>query len=350
MGEIMKLPAIAMLALTGVISIACQPVTIKNSNTTIQNETVIPRTPEAYENAGNTWGEKLRTLGVQPCANNPNCVVNTEFVRFLKGGSQNFYFTVHDQLKKSFQNGFRLGYQERSADLVLGPNITAAAKSVGEENGSAFERLAGSMIDDEQALARKISNQFSAYTTESEKSLRKGIDVFKDLLAEGSPADRKAFEAAFRCNYRSDMASKLREVSRKSYVSIKPGVENLQVSCSDEVTLKQRMVKIHVVNKATGNEYSNHPSNATYTMNYKVLSENDLWQRLYQRALFEVGKELGSRLSHNLMERADAIEWLRRLSLALKRQSDKSHVRNGFIEDFVNGGRKYFDKMWSEAN
>jgi len=88
-----------------------------------------------YEEAGKWWGERHRKNGIQP-----GNVSDALFVDSLiepSEGSLDFFW-VRSDLKDAFKKGYRLGYQDRTADLVLGPYLTEAAAKIGGDSACNF--------------------------------------------------------------------------------------------------------------------------------------------------------------------------------------------------------------------
>ncbi len=155
------------------------------------------KSEEAYEADGKYWGERLRE---RPLASGET---SQEFVDFLVSGrrpgvsakedwaTSNYYFTVHTSLKQAFHKGFRKGYQEREADLILGPHIEKAAGKIGERNARFFGNDTKTYVADQ----KDYQNRFK-------ESLRNSVAIFMELIAEGSPADREKFKNSFLRTYK----------------------------------------------------------------------------------------------------------------------------------------------------
>jgi len=82
-----------------------------------------------YEKAGEWWGRRhwggdKNMKRLQPGDFDDAFIGELINVRGLD------YFWVHSDLKDAFVKGYRIGYQDRTADLVLGPNITKAAEKL----------------------------------------------------------------------------------------------------------------------------------------------------------------------------------------------------------------------------
>src|SRR6266568_7255822 len=106
------------------------------------------RTTASYMSEGRGWGKKLLDGNVKP-GKLDESLVNTLIGKNLD------YFNVHEDLKEAFKKGFRMGYEDRIADLVLGPHITEAAGRIGNRTGQdfvnviqAFEDGWGKTLDD----------------------------------------------------------------------------------------------------------------------------------------------------------------------------------------------------------
>jgi hypothetical protein len=88
-----------------------------------------------YEDAGNRWGERHRKLGAVPGTVSDTILVNA-LIDSTEGGLD--FFWIHADLKDAFKKGYRMGYQDRTADLVLGPYLTEAAAMIGGNSASNF--------------------------------------------------------------------------------------------------------------------------------------------------------------------------------------------------------------------
>ena len=73
--------------------------------------------------------------------------------------------------------------------------------------------------------------------------------------------------------------------------------------------------------------------------------------QIYKKSLFEVGIEMGQKLSHNLIPRPELLEWLRRTRTALRRDNlkeDINIIKNGFIKEYGRQGEEVFESMIKE--
>jgi len=103
------------------------------------------------------------------------------FIEALVGVSESGlgYFGAHADLKDAFMKGYRIGYQDRTADLVLGPYLTAAAGKIGQNSATGFVRVVN-------LFEESWANQ-----------LRNAVNIFVTLISEGSQADRERFMQSF---------------------------------------------------------------------------------------------------------------------------------------------------------
>jgi len=100
---------------------------------TQNNQFITPeKTAEGYEKAGLWWGQRHLQQGLRAGD------IDIPFVNELVNKASLDYFWVHSDLKDAFIKGYRLGYQDRTADLVLGPNVTSAAGLIGEITSQQF--------------------------------------------------------------------------------------------------------------------------------------------------------------------------------------------------------------------
>ena len=174
----------------------------------------LQKTQIAYENAGNYWGTLLKRQNRMPAtniandykvdvcqrvlkkrvaegnaeeqtsANNPvNNDLNADFVYNLFSNKKIDYFNVHSELKDSFKRGFRLGYEDRIADLVLGPHLATTAACIGMDTSQDFVN---------------VINEFENGWV---NTLLNAIKSFIVLISEGSQADRVDFINQFTAIY-----------------------------------------------------------------------------------------------------------------------------------------------------
>ncbi|MBU1054255.1 MAG: hypothetical protein KKC46_10545 [Proteobacteria bacterium] len=290
----------------------------------ISDKDYTAKTVEAYERAGNDWGEKLRLENYKPKQ------INNPFVEFLISGrrpdsdpkgdwrTSNYYFTVHLSLKKAFQDGFRKGFQDREADLVLGPHIEVAAGKIGKRNSEFFA----------EDVTKYVQDQMN-YQSRFKKALDNSVAIFKELIAEGSPADREKFKTSFISYYQNEVDNYLK--STNFYTANKSQYINLDF------------------NKGQIGEYEG----KLYTSIFGVLTAEEMWSLLYKKSLHMVGLEMGQTLSHNLITRSELLEWLRRTRTALRNSSIKqeiSIIESGFVEEYGRNGKSVFDSMLREIS
>lgn len=287
----------------------------------------IEKSVEAYERIGIEWGEKLRREGRQPNE------LNEDFVKFLLWGKRmipnsvddktasNFYFQVDATLKDAFKRGFRKGFESREADLVLGPHITAAAGKIAERNAAFFETDVKDYVLDQ----RKFQREFS-------RTLEKSVDIFKELIAEGSPADREKFKLSFKEEYK-----RLVEVYLKNtpfYVS--------EYKYAD----KSKYISTEFSKKRIPKWYRGD----FYKSFFGVLKVDEMWKLLYYRSLFAVGQEMGQKFGHNLIVRAELLDWLRRTRDLLSVQEMEMELGilyDGFDDEY-NKLAKNSEQVWKD--
>jgi hypothetical protein len=231
----------------------------------------ITKTVKTYEDEGIKWGRLHWNNGNQKRLE-PNSI-HMDFVIQLAERKGLDYFWIHSELKDAFRKGYRIGYQDRTADLVLGPNVSAAAEYIGDRVGNRFVKA---IEDFESAWAGAVMES---------------IDVFITLISEGSQVDREQF------------ISKFTEIYFKKYQKtqklLREG-ESLS-KISDGGTLLQL-------------DYSQ--GKLMGALNIPPVES--LKAQLYDQTFIVMGDELGRRFSNNLIKRPDLIDLLRRSKTALQ--------------------------------
>lgn len=270
-----------------------------------ERENRIERTASSFEEAGKKWGTKhwqeKRTAAYMS--------VDDTFVDALIDPNYLDFFWVHADLKNAFVKGYRLGYQDRTADLVLGPNLTAAAARIGKLTGKGF-------VD--------VINAFEKGWADT---LKRAIDVFITLISEGSQQDREKFITQFVDEYKvkyNDTQRMLKEGGFMTQVS--EGGTQLYIDYSKGKTLgaldipKPEILKTEI-----------------YHQTFKVM-----------------GDEWGRRFSTNLIKRDELIDLLRRSKTALDEVSpglagNLSTVKKAFINSYGTDAGNVFDGLIKDA-
>ncbi len=137
------------------------------------------KTIDAYLEVGKCWGHKhwKQTPRLKPGKK------DLSFVKALIDRKNLDFFWIHSDLKEAFKKGYRMGYEDRTADLVLGPHLEQAAIDIGHSISTEFVRV------------------IERFEKDWIETLRKAIDVFIVLIAEGSQADREGFIEEFNAIY-----------------------------------------------------------------------------------------------------------------------------------------------------
>lgn len=260
------------------------------------------KTVADYENAGIWWGKKHWNQKLQPNQ------VDNALVENLVSPTLD-YFWVHSDLKHAFVKGYRLGYQERTADLVLGPNLTAAAAYIGKLTAEDFVKT---VVTFEEGWA---------------KTVKKAIDVFIALISEGSQADRERFIAEFTVNYKGKY-------------------ENTQQ------ILKSGMVVTQVSQGGTM-LYLDYSKGKTLGA-LDIPSPDSLKTEIYHQTFKVMGDEWGRRFSTNLIKRDELIDLLRRSKTALEEvepylAGNLNIIRNAFINSYGTDAENVFDGLKNAA-
>lgn len=274
------------------------------NNINFNNGFYVPQKNAAdYEKAGLWWGklhwqQKLKAGDI-----------DDKFVSELVNEKSLDYFWIHSDLKEAFVKGYRLGYQDRTADLVLGPNVTAAAQLIGRLTGDRF-------VD--------VINTFERGWAET---LKRAIDVFITLISEGSQADREKFIAQFIEIYSHKYADTQKMLKEGGHLTqISEGGTMLFIDYSRGKTLGALDIP--------------HPST--------------LKTEIYHQAFKVMGDELGRRFSTNLIKRNDLIDLLRRSKTALEEVEPGSDgnlriIGNAFASSYGTDAENVFQGLSREA-
>lgn len=241
------------------------------------------RNVESFEKAGKEWGEQLRQE-----KRKPGPPLNEEFVTNLKDADKIDYFNVHSDLKEAFQKGFRLGFEDRIADLVLGPHLTAAAGQIGYDTSKQF-------VD----VINAFENGWAG-------NIRHAIDVFIVLISEGSQADRETFIINFTDTYNEKWKT-TQEIlnSRGIMTQVSEGGTMLYLDYSKGKTLGA----------------------------LDIPQPEALKTEIYHQTFKVMGDEWGRRLSTNLIKRDELIDLLRRSKTALEEVKPGLAGNLGIIRD-----------------
>jgi len=240
-----------------------------------------------FEKAGEWWGKRHWNQGLKAGS------IDEGFVGELVNENSLDYFWVHADLKDAFVKGYRLGYQDRTADLVLGPNVTAAASLIGKLTGKGFVDV------------------ISAFEQGWAKTLKRAIDVFITLISEGSQADREKFIVQFIDVY----SVKYTETQRM----LKEGGSMTQMSEGGTLLFI---------------DYSKGKTLGALD----IPKPTTLKTEIYHQAFKVMGDELGRRFSTNLIKRNDLIDLLRRSKTALEEVTPGLAGNLGIIKDSFRGG------------
>lgn len=236
-------------------------------NTTAQKDTTFRpiRTTASFEEAGKWWGTKHWNSHLKPND------IDEFFVGALIDNNNLDFFWIHTDLKSAFVKGYRFGYQDRTADLVLGPQLTEAAARIG------------------LSTAKKFVSVINIFERDWAETLQRAIHVFITLIVEGSQADRENFIQKFTGVYAlkyNDTQEKLRAGGFISQVS--EGGTLLYIDATKTLAL------LDIPKPAT------------------------LKAEIYSQTFKVMGDELGKRFSHNLIKRDELIDLLRRSKTALQ--------------------------------
>lgn len=325
-------------------------------------------TLESFEKLGDYWGRRLKVENatVGGISNNFVWFLLTEDVLepgtemdinqnkdFYKETESSYYFGKHFALKDSFHKGFRMGYTDRNADMVLGPHITEAAKYLGFRNATGFVNQIRALNERQRRQLDEIDGIIRKYnitdTTEQlfEDTVKSSIELFKELIAEGSPADRDGFKQQFTQDYDKLISEYLNIAANFPNITLKFGLP-------DDEYYKDTNFN-DATSQGTSSIYSMKHTLA-YASSFYIEGADSAWNYIYRKSLTGVGEEMGAKFAHNLITRTDLRDWLRRAFETLnkdKRKEETGWIREGFCSNYNEAnfeeGQKVFDGLLNET-
>ena len=256
----------------------------------------------SYEEAGKWWGTRHWNLKVQ--ANN---LSDQPFINSLTEPDNLDFFWVHADLKDAFKKGYRIGYQDRTADLVLGPYLTAAAALIGDKTAKRFV-----------AVVEEFESGWA-------QTVGRAVNVFITLISEGSQADREKFIANFVQIYD--------EKYKRTQVALRAGGFVQQTSEGGTTMFIDARKTLAVLN---------------------IPSTDTLKTEIYRQTFNVMGDEWGRRFSHNLIKRDELVDLLRRSKTAFQEVSpgldgNLGIVKQAFIQSYGTDAANVFQSLTSAA-
>ncbi len=256
----------------------------------------------SYEAEGKKWGAKHWKLTLKP-----GSALDPAFVQALIDRQYLDFFWVHSDLKDAFKKGYRFGYQDRTADLVLGPHLTEAAARIGYNMSSRFV------------------NVVETFERDWAETLRLAVNVFITLISEGSQADREKFISEFSRVYGEKYQRTQRALREGGFVT--------QVSEGGTTLYIDARKTIAVLN---------------------IPSTKVLKTEVYHQTFKVMGDEWGRRHSHNLIKRDELVDVLRRSRTAFMEVTpglagNLSMVRQAFIASYGTDAENVFRQLARDA-
>ncbi|MDP2824597.1 MAG: hypothetical protein Q8O52_18195 [Sulfuritalea sp.] len=256
----------------------------------------------AYEEAGKWWGTRHLKLQIQ--ANNRS---DLPFVNSLIDPDNLDFFWVHSDLKDAFKKGYRIGYQDRTADLVLGPYLTDAAALIGDKTAQGFVSVT------------------EAFESGWASTVKRAVNVFITLISEGSQADREKFIANFEKVYD--------EKYKRTQVALRAGGFVQQTSEGGTTMFIDARKTLAVLN---------------------IPSTGTLKAEIYHQTFNVMGDEWGRRFSHNLIKRDELVDLLRRSKTAFQEvppylDGNLGTVREAFVQAYGTDAPNVFQSLTSAA-
>ena len=301
-----------------------QPETKPGPEKVVPPKKYIDKTPEAYEKEGFEWGQRLKKE-----ARLPNDL-NEELVKFLLWGADQepgsresnayFYFHVDISLKEAFKRGFEKAFVSEEAELVLSPHITEAAGQIARQNTGLFEEDVKDYVSQQRKFRRRFRITF-----------KKTVDIFKELIAEGSFADRESFEKNFKNQY-----TKL----------VEKYLEGTPYYLIDEKYKTSRYIPADFRSQKEYQWYRND----FYKSFFGVLKAEEMWKLVYHRGVFEVGRDMGRKFGDDLISRPKLVQWLQRTYRLLEQekvQDGMDALSEGFKYEYGNFSKEA-EQVWKD--
>lgn len=256
----------------------------------------------SYEEAGKWWGTRHWNLKIQA-----NDLSDRPFVNSLIDPDNLDFFWVHSDLKDGFKKGYRIGYQDRTADLVLGPYLTEAAALIGDKT------------------AQRFVSVIEVFETGWAQTVTRAVNVFITLISEGSQADREKFIANFVQIYDAKY--------KRTQAALRAGGFVQQTSEGGTTMYIDARKTLAVLN---------------------IPSTNTLKAEIYHQTFNVMGDEWGRRFSHNLIKRDELVDLLRRSKTAFQEvppslNGNLGTVREAFIQAYGTDAANVFQSLTAAA-
>lgn len=267
-----------------------------------ESEYPVPaKTVASYEEVGKWWGVRHKTMGLSAGRIDPPLVNNLISKENLD------FFWVHSDLKDAFKKGYRLGFEKREADLVLGPHLFAAAGRIGLDT------------------SQKFVDVITAFEHGWASTLRNAVDVFIVLISEGSQADRETFIS----NFTEVYARKYEDTQ----ALLRAGGFIAQVSAGGTV--------LHIDVRKT-------------KAVLEIPTPLTLKTEIYHQTFRVMGDEWGRRFSTNLIKRDELVDLLRRSKTALQEvpqslESNMGIVHDSFVSSYGTDAENVFTSLIKDA-
>jgi len=276
------------------------------------------RTVASYEEAGKWWGTRHKNMGLTPgqiqqtvqCPlfmSSPPTGIDLPFVKNLISKEALDFFWVHSDLKDAFKKGYRIGYEKREADLVLGPHLTAAASCIGVNTSQQFVDI------------------ITVFEHDWANSLKNAIDVFIVLISEGSQADRENFIRNFVEIYSKKYEATQALLSAGGFLPIvSEGGTTLHLDVRKTIAVLDIPTPISIKTEV-------------YHQTFRVM-----------------GDEWGRRFSTNLIRRDELVDLLRRSKTALQEvpeslESNMDIIHDAFVSSYGTDAENVFISLIKDA-
>lgn len=346
-------------------------------------------TNENYVTLGEAWGHHMASVAVvEKDINNKHYNLFTYFLlgKDLPANLSFEYFNIHRDMKKSFQHGFRQGYGERNADLVLGVNLKEAAR---------LKALDSAILLMDVYREKVISDALatSQFKREWRRILTETLHTFEEITAEGSPAESMAFLESFPSEYNKELEALLfclDPKNRNITCDLRPTSRHTEVLTQDDIhkllyegyttredmkkvlgkDMLYRTVNIHIndeknhentffqFNKSINDNQASPLMISDSNVQNSVLSGGGIVEQINKVSWLFVGQEMGRKFNHNLITRHDLVEWIKRARSIMESKSGENYylttirlVRDGFIHEkgYGPGGEMEWQRIAQEV-
>ncbi len=341
------------------------------------------------EDYGRIWGSILK----QQAESEQKTAIESEadplFISFLLGEDGNTenkfdFFNLPKELKKSFQLGFRQGYEDRNGDLVLSLNLLEAVRRMAAKGAAQLMKIYQEKIIADIVFTNRFKKQWR-------ESMHEVLETLEGLTAEGSPAETAAFLSAFPLEYEKELSNLIKCLNGYMRCDLKVGGELMKSFSSDDI---YGMIREEDELRFTESSKNILGTNMGYAvMNYRINESEDgvntyykysrkkkanqeallpltdshvensvlhgegLGEQLNKISWLYIGEEMGRKYKNSLVTMDEMLEWLRKSRSIMESQSVEGFydtsirlLREGFQIGYGPGDDKEWKRLADEIN